>query len=150
MEWRSIQHYGVEIGGLRYDGAALNPYSNRTSPYGGRRAGRWPLRVDSGDVSRVWFQDPTNKRWHVLRWEHADAVGGPFSARRWATPGSSQPPPTGSPTPAARSRSCWNSGAPGWPATAPSGGWRAASGIAACPAACDPGPTDAQQATVGT
>ena len=33
VEWRTIQHYGVEIGGLRYDGAALNPYRNRTSPY---------------------------------------------------------------------------------------------------------------------
>jgi transposase InsO family protein len=78
-EWRTIQHYGVEIGGLRYDGPALNPYRNRTSPYTGRRAGRWPLRVDPGDVSRAWFQDPADSSWHALRWEHAGAVGGPFS-----------------------------------------------------------------------
>ena len=124
VEWRTIQHYGVEIGGLRYDGAALNPYRNRTSPYSGKHAGRWPLRVDPGDVSRVWFQDPAGNAWHMLRWEHADAAGGGRSAaRRWATPGSSPPPPTGSLTPAARSRTCWSSGAPGWPATAPSGGW---------------------------
>jgi hypothetical protein len=80
VEWRTIQHYGVEIGGLLYDGAALNPYRNRTSPYAGKHAGRWPLRVDPGDVSRVWFQDPADHCWHALRWEHAGALGGPFSS----------------------------------------------------------------------
>jgi len=92
-EWRTVQHYGVEIGGLRYDGPALNPHRNRTSPYSGQRAGRWPLRVDPGDVSQVWFQDPGDGSWHPLRWEHADAVAGPFSdealgyARRLAASG---------------------------------------------------------------
>jgi hypothetical protein len=83
-QWRTIQHYGAEIGGLRYDGPALNPYRNRTSPYAGRHAGRWPFRVDPGDMSRVWFQDPADNQWHVLRWEHADAVGGPFSSEALA------------------------------------------------------------------
>ena len=83
-EWRTIQHYGVEIGGLRYDGPALNPYRNRTSSYAGKHAGRWPFRVDPGDVSKVWFQDPADNRWHMLRWEHADAVGGPFSSEALA------------------------------------------------------------------
>jgi transposase InsO family protein len=84
VEWRTIQHYGVEIGGLRYDGAVLNPYRNRTSPYAGKHAGRWPLRIDPGDVSKVWFQDPADNRWHLLRREHADAVGGPFSSEALA------------------------------------------------------------------
>ena len=84
VEWRTIQHYGVEIGGLRYDGAALNPYRNRTSPHSGKHAGRWPFRVDPGDVSRVWFQDPGSHEWHALRWEHADALGGPFSSEALA------------------------------------------------------------------
>jgi hypothetical protein len=79
-QWRTIQHYGVEIGGLRYDGPALNAYRNRTSPYAGRHAGRWPFRVDPGDVSKIWFQDPADHQWHPLRWEHADAAGGPFSS----------------------------------------------------------------------
>jgi transposase InsO family protein len=83
-EWRTIQHYGVEIGGLRYDGPALNPYRNRTSPYAGRHSGRWPFRVDPGDVSRIWFQDPADNQWHELRWEHAGAVGGPFSSEALA------------------------------------------------------------------
>jgi hypothetical protein len=83
-EWRTIQHYGVEIGGLRYDGPALNGHRNQTSPYAGRHAGRWPFRVDPGDVSRIWFQDPADSRWHELRWEHAGAVGGPFSSEALA------------------------------------------------------------------
>ena len=80
VEWRTIQHYGVEIGGLRYDGPALNGHRNQASPYGGRHAGRWPFRVDPGDVSRVWFQDPAGDSWHALKWEHADALGAPFSS----------------------------------------------------------------------
>ncbi len=84
VEWRTIQHYGVEIGGLRYDGPALNPYRNRTSPYSGKHAGRWPFRVDPGDVSKVYFQDPAGSQFHVLRWEHADAAGGPFSSEALA------------------------------------------------------------------
>jgi transposase InsO family protein len=84
VEWRTVQHYGVEIGGLRYDGPALNPYRNRTSPYAGKYAGRWPLRIDPGDVSKVYFQDPADHGWHALRWEHADAVGGPFSGEALA------------------------------------------------------------------
>jgi hypothetical protein len=84
VEWRTIQHYGVEIGGLRYDGPAINPYRNRTSPYAGKYAGRWPLRIDPGDVSKVYFQAPAGHQWHTLRWEHADAVGGPFSSEALA------------------------------------------------------------------
>jgi len=84
VEWRTIQHYGVEIGGLRYDGRALNPYRNRTSPYAGKHAGRWPFRVDPGDVSKIRFQDPADHEWHTLRWEHADAAGGPFSSEALA------------------------------------------------------------------
>ncbi len=80
VEWRTIQHYGVEIGGLRYDGPALNGHRNQTSPYGGEHAGRWPVRVDPGDVSRVWFQDPDDGSWHALDWEHAGALGAPFSS----------------------------------------------------------------------
>jgi transposase InsO family protein len=84
VEWRTIQHYGVEIGGLRYDGQGLSPYRNRTSPYRGTHAGKWPIRVDTGDISAVYFHDPADHAWHVLRWEHADAVGGPFSGEALA------------------------------------------------------------------
>jgi transposase InsO family protein len=75
----SIQHYGVEIGGLRYNGDALNDYRNHLSPYTGAGAGKWPIAVDPGDVTKVYFQDPKDKSWHQLDWEHAPALGGPLS-----------------------------------------------------------------------
>lgn len=80
VAWRTIQHYGVEVGGLRYNGSALTRYRNRTSPFTGTHAGKWPVRYDTDDVSRVWFQDPDGNTWHELAWEHAEQVGVPFSA----------------------------------------------------------------------
>jgi transposase InsO family protein len=80
VRWTTIQHYGVEIDTLRYNGPALNGYRGRTSSHGGTHAGKWPVSVDTGDVTRVWFQDPSEHRWHPLAWEHAAELGRPFSA----------------------------------------------------------------------
>ena len=82
--WRTIQHYGVEAHGLRYNGAALNPYRNRTSPYTGVHAGKWPVRYDPDDISKVYFCDPADNAWHTLVWEHAADIGVPFSAETLA------------------------------------------------------------------
>lgn len=79
VKWRTIQHYGVEVNGLRYDGEALNPYRNLRSHYGVAYAGKWPLHVDAHDVRRVWFRDPADDSWHALTWEHAPSLGAPFS-----------------------------------------------------------------------
>lgn len=84
VAWRTIQHYGVEIGGLRYNGPALTRYGNRTSPFTGAHAGKWPVRYDTDDVSAVYFQDPADNTWHELAWEHAEQVGVPFSAEALA------------------------------------------------------------------
>jgi hypothetical protein len=78
--WRTIQHYGVELHGLRYNGPALNSYRNRTSPYSGVHKGKWPLRYDPDDVSRIYFCDPADNAWHTLAWDHAEDIGVPFSA----------------------------------------------------------------------
>jgi transposase InsO family protein len=78
--WRTIQHYGVEVHGLRYNGPALNPYRNRTSPHTGVHAGRWPVRYDPDDVSKAYFCDPADNAWHTLAWEHAADIDVPFSA----------------------------------------------------------------------
>ncbi|MDM7829869.1 helix-turn-helix domain-containing protein [Cellulomonas edaphi] len=79
VKWRTIQHYGVEVNGLRYDGEALNPYRNLQSTYGGAHPGKWPLHVDAQDVRHIWFRDPADASWHELAWEHAPALGAPFS-----------------------------------------------------------------------
>lgn len=86
VEYRTIQHYGIEVGGLRYDGAVLNGYRNTTSPYGGVHAGKWPVRVNPDDVRCIYFQDPAGNTWHRLDWEHAALLGTPFSgeAARYA------------------------------------------------------------------
>ena len=83
---RTIQHYGVEVGGLRYDGPALDPYRNAGSPFGGQYAGKWPIRVNPDDVRYAYFQDPADGLWHRLDWEHAAGLGTPFSgeAARYA------------------------------------------------------------------
>lgn len=77
---RTIQHYGVEINGLRYNGSALDGYRYADSPYGGALGGKWPIRVNPDDVTHAWFQDPSDNSWHRLEWEHQPLLGGPFSA----------------------------------------------------------------------
>ena len=79
VRWTTIQHYGVEVGTLRYNGPALTRHRNRTSPYGGVRAGAWPIHLDPADITRVYFQDPEDLCWHALVWEHAAAMDGPLS-----------------------------------------------------------------------
>jgi putative transposase len=75
VEPRTIQHYGVEVDGLRYNGPALDQYRNTPSPHGGTLAGRWPIRVNPDDVRYVYFQDPADDRWHRLEWETAGRLG---------------------------------------------------------------------------
>lgn len=77
---RTIQHYGVEVNGLRYGGEAIEHYKNTKSPYGGTLNGKWPIRVNPDDVRFVYFQDPADGKWHRLEWEHAPMIGTPFSA----------------------------------------------------------------------
>jgi transposase InsO family protein len=91
MAPRTIQHYGVEIRGLRYWGNALRGHVDERSPYGGVLNGKWPIRVNPDDVRWAYFQEPADGSWHRLEWEHAPMIGTPFSseaaryARRLAT-----------------------------------------------------------------
>jgi transposase InsO family protein len=79
VEWRTIQHYGVEIDGRRYDGPGVNDYRSQRSPYGGAHPGKWPFMVDRDDVRWVFFRDPATGAWHRLEWEHAPGIDAPFS-----------------------------------------------------------------------
>lgn len=80
VAWRTIQHYGVDIDGRRYNGPVLDGYRNQTSPYGGIAAGKWPIRVNNDDVRFVYFQHPEDGTWHRLDWEHTQMLNTPFSA----------------------------------------------------------------------
>lgn len=78
-EWRTIQHYGVEIDGRRYQGPVLSRYENHTSPYTGKAKGRWPFQADPDDITRVYFRDRETGAWHTLAWEHAPSLKMPLS-----------------------------------------------------------------------
>lgn len=96
VHWKTIQHYGIEHRTLRYGGPAsddpnraateelLTRLRNRTSPYIGVHAGKWPIRVNDDDISRIYLQDPDDDTWHAVAWEHAVALGMPFSAEALA------------------------------------------------------------------
>ncbi len=85
VEWRTIQHYGVELHGLRYDGPGLTKdHRNRRSHFHGANAGKWPIRYDPDDVSRVFFQNPETNKWHTLMWAHHSEIDVPFSAEALA------------------------------------------------------------------
>ena len=80
VEWRTIQHYGVEIDGQRYDGPGLNKYRGTRSSFGGAHPGKWPFMVDRDDIRTVYFRDPATGGWSRLEWEHAPGIDAPFSA----------------------------------------------------------------------
>ncbi len=84
VAWRTVQHYGVEVNGLRYNGEALCAYRNARSPYRGANPGKWPIRYDPDDITKVFFQDPDDGQWHTLVWEHAAQIALPFSAEALA------------------------------------------------------------------
>lgn len=89
-KWRTVQHYGVEIGRRRYRGPGL-PQPGIHSPYDGEANNRWPFQIDPDDITRIYFRDPHTCRWHALTWEHAPSLQMPLSedaltfARKLAT-----------------------------------------------------------------
>ena len=80
VEWRTIQHYGVEIDGQRYDGPGINDYRGTRSPFGGAHPGKWPFLVDRDDIRAVFFRDPVTATWSRLEWEHAAGIDAPECA----------------------------------------------------------------------
>ncbi|MFD4393764.1 transposase [Kitasatospora sp. NPDC058478] len=76
IQWRTIQHYGVEYRNLTYDAPILHRYRRAKSPYPG---GKWPLRTDPRNLLHAYFQDPHDGQWHVLRWTHAEDGQSPFT-----------------------------------------------------------------------
>lgn len=78
-EWRTVQHYGVEFRGLRYDGDILNDFRNKLSPYSGLYANKWPVRYDPRDLSRAFFFDYETNIWHTLHWIHSEGDHRPFN-----------------------------------------------------------------------
>ena len=76
-EWRKINHYGVDVGGLRYNGDALAEYRNAPSPYRDRGE-QWPFRRDPRDLSVLYFLDPLTNEWHEVPRHKPRVEGRPF------------------------------------------------------------------------
>lgn len=75
---RNFNHYGVEYAGLRYTGAIVAKYQNRSRVITTRNR-KWPFFVNSDDVSRIYFHDPDDGQWHTLEWERHRELQVPFN-----------------------------------------------------------------------
>ncbi len=83
-EWRTVQHYGIEINRVRYDAEVLDEYRNRQSPWADKRS-QWKVKYDRSDRSRIWFwavnrnlDDPTIGTWEPVYyrgWQDAPLFG---------------------------------------------------------------------------
>ena len=75
---RKFNHYGVEIGGLRYSGPVVAKYHDRVrSSANGKTS--WLFFVNPDDMTKVYFHDADDSTWHTLYWEHASDLQMPFS-----------------------------------------------------------------------
>lgn len=74
--WRRINHYGIEIKGVRYNGDVLNPFRNQRSPWSSK-LGKWKVKVNRYDRSHIWFWafDPNTLDPTVGSWERLDYRG---------------------------------------------------------------------------
>ncbi|MDQ3058007.1 MAG: Mu transposase C-terminal domain-containing protein [Pseudomonadota bacterium] len=77
-DWRTIQHYGVDLRGLRYDGDILNDFRDQQSPYPNQN-GKWPIRYDPRDRTFIAFYDHTLNQWHELHWTGMGPKHRPFN-----------------------------------------------------------------------
>jgi putative transposase len=67
--WRVINSYGVKIGLRTYDSGELNPYRRQYSGIEAR-GGRWEVRYDPYDISRVWIRNHHHGGWLIATWKH--------------------------------------------------------------------------------
>jgi transposase InsO family protein len=80
VEWRTIQHYGVQIDNRIYRGSGLTGYRPGEKSSFREHHGEWPFHVDPNDVRFIYFFDcKSTRQWHALTWDHADLCDGPMS-----------------------------------------------------------------------
>lgn len=75
---RTVQHYGVEIKGRRYDGPGLDGLRDMAGSDISLSQRRLEFFADPDDVTRIYFRD-AERKWHTLRWEHAPSLQMPLS-----------------------------------------------------------------------
>ncbi|MFJ6141856.1 Mu transposase C-terminal domain-containing protein [Kitasatospora sp. NPDC092286] len=75
---RTVQHYGVEVGGRRYNGPGLDGLRDMAGSGIELARRRLPFHIDPDDISRIFFRD-ADRIWHTLWWEHAPSLQMPLS-----------------------------------------------------------------------
>jgi putative transposase len=66
IEWRPVEKQGIELGGLIYDDELLDQYRDLPCPYQAAHQGKYPIRFDARDLSKVFFFDPNAKKWLTI------------------------------------------------------------------------------------
>ena len=86
----AINAYGIKVSRRTYDSPELNPF--RQQPSGVKEHnGRWEVRYDPYDVSRIWVRDHRNGGWITVFWTQLHRVAAPFGELAWDHARSSQP-----------------------------------------------------------
>ena len=80
--WRVINSYGVKIGLRTYDSGELNPYRRQHSGIEARN-GRWEVRWDPYDISRIWIRNHHHGGWLSAIWKHLRTAPVPFGEQAW-------------------------------------------------------------------
>jgi Mu transposase-like protein len=80
--WRTVNDYGVRLGGRTYDAEALNPLRRRHSGVTAKR-GLWQVRYDPYDLAHVWVRDHRGEGWITAAWTHLPMVTAPFADYTW-------------------------------------------------------------------
>jgi len=80
--WRVINSYGVKIGLRTYDSGELNPYRRQHSGIEAK-TGRWEVRYDPYDISRVWIRNHHHGDWLSATWKHLRTAPAPFGEQAW-------------------------------------------------------------------
>jgi hypothetical protein len=80
--WRVINSYGVKIGLRTYDSGELNPYRRQHSGIDARN-GRWEVRYDPYDISRIWIRNHHHGGWLTATWKHLRTAPAPFGEQAW-------------------------------------------------------------------
>ncbi len=78
VSMRTVQHYGVEINGRRYNGGCLDGLRDMAGSDIDLNKRRLPFFADPDDVTRIHFRDH-ERVWHTLQWEHAPSLTMPLS-----------------------------------------------------------------------
>ena len=80
--WRRINSYGIRVNNRTYDAKALNPYRRQHSGVESKK-GRWEVRYDPYDVSRIWVRNHHDEGWLAVTWTHLRTRPAPFGESVW-------------------------------------------------------------------